>query len=233
MCTNYICKFAQIARCNIACNSVVYKFEDMAGWSFITYYCVVTMLLIAYVLGSIPSAVWIGKKYYGIDIREHGSKNAGTTNMLRVLGKRAALPVFAVDFIKGFVAVAIMSILKYDDAISPIWLINLKIIAVFVAVAGHVFPIFAHFKGGKGVATLIGAVFTYLLRKKTRWLAPLPPIAANTIIVPLVLSYAYGVPDGLLYLALTVGIGEVISCGVLGMLLLKCLEKHRNHIFGS
>ncbi len=83
------------------------------------------------------------------------------------------------------------------------------------------------------LATLIGAVFTYLLRKKTRWLAPLPPIAANTIIVPLVLSYAYGVPDGLPYLALTVGIGEVISCGILGMLLLKCLEKHRNHIFGS
>lgn len=83
------------------------------------------------------------------------------------------------------------------------------------------------------LATLIGAVFTYLLRKKTRWLAPLPPIAANTIIVPLVLSYAYGVPDGLPYLALTVVIGEVISCGILGMLLLKCLEKHRNHIFGS
>ena len=83
------------------------------------------------------------------------------------------------------------------------------------------------------LATLIGAVFTFLLRKKTRWLAPLPPIAANTIIVPLVLTYAYGVPDGLPYLALTVGIGEVISCGILGMLLLKCLEKHRNHIFGS
>lgn len=124
----------------------------------LTYYCITTLLIIAYLLGSIPSAVWIGKRYYGLDIREHGSKNAGTTNMLRVLGKRAALPVFAVDFIKGFVAVAIMSILKYDDAISPIWLINLKIIAVFVAVAGHVFPIFAHFKGGKGVATLIGAV---------------------------------------------------------------------------
>ncbi len=83
------------------------------------------------------------------------------------------------------------------------------------------------------LATLIGAVFTYLLRKKTRWLAPLPPIAANTIIVPLVLSYAYGVPDGIGFLMLTVGIGEVISCGILGMLLLKCLEKHRNHIFGS
>ena len=116
------------------------------------------MFLIAYLLGSVPSAVWIGKRYYGVDIREHGSKNAGTTNMLRVLGKRAALPVFAIDFIKGFVAVSIMSLLQYDDNISPIWLINLKIIAVFIAVLGHIFPIFANFKGGKGVATLIGAV---------------------------------------------------------------------------
>ena len=93
----------------------------------LTYYTATTMILIAYLLGSIPSAVWIGKKYYGIDIREYGSKNAGTTNMLRVLGKRAALPVFALDFMKG-------------------------------AVLGHIFPIFAGFRGGKGVATLVGAV---------------------------------------------------------------------------
>ncbi len=83
------------------------------------------------------------------------------------------------------------------------------------------------------LATLIGAVGTYLLRKKSKWLAPLPPILSNTVIVPFVLTYAYGVPDGLAFLMLTVGIGEVISCGVLGILLLKCLEKHRNHIFGS
>jgi len=116
------------------------------------------MILIAYLLGSIPNAVWIGKKYYGIDIREHGSRNAGTTNMLRVLGRRAALPVFALDVLKGFVAVALLGLLKYDDNISDIWLINLKIIAVFAAVLGHIFPVFAHFKGGKGVATLVGAV---------------------------------------------------------------------------
>lgn len=124
----------------------------------LTYYCIVTMILIAYLLGSIPSAVWIGKKYYGIDIREHGSKNAGTTNMLRVLGKRAALPVFVLDFLKGFVAVTLVELLKYDDYVSDMWLINLKIIAVFAAVLGHIFPIFAGFRGGKGVATLVGAI---------------------------------------------------------------------------
>ena len=116
------------------------------------------MLLLAYVLGSIPSAVWIGKKYYGIDIREHGSKNAGTTNMLRVLGKRAAIPVFILDFFKGFAAVSLFSILRYDADVSSAWMINLKILGVFAAVIGHIFPIFANFKGGKGVATLVGAV---------------------------------------------------------------------------
>ncbi len=116
------------------------------------------MLIIAYVLGSIPSAVWIGKKYYGVDIREHGSKNAGTTNMLRVLGRRAAIPVFILDFFKGFVAVSIISLMRYDVDISSAWLINLKILCVFAVVLGHIFPIFADFKGGKGVATLVGAV---------------------------------------------------------------------------
>ncbi len=135
------------------------KLLDMGSWDILTYYCAITLMIIAYLLGSIPSAVWIGKKYYGIDIREHGSKNAGTTNMLRVLlGKRAAAPVFAIDFFKGFVAVMLISIMNYDDSINQAWLINLRIIAVFAVVLGHIFPIFAGFKGGKGVATLIGAI---------------------------------------------------------------------------
>ncbi len=124
----------------------------------LTVYCTTTMLIIAYLLGSIPSAVWIGKKYYGIDIREHGSKNAGTTNMLRVLGRRAAGPVFALDFLKGFVAVTLIQLLQYDDIVGSNDIINLKIAALFAAVVGHIFPIFAGFRGGKGVATLVGAV---------------------------------------------------------------------------
>ena len=123
----------------------------------------ILLIITAYLLGSIPSAVWIGKKYYGVDIREHGSKNAGTTNMLRVLGKRAAAPVFALDFLKGFVAVSLITLLKHDPIInagqSGLFCLDLiKIIAVIAAVLGHVFPIFAGFRGGKGVATLIGAV---------------------------------------------------------------------------
>ncbi|MDE5692273.1 MAG: glycerol-3-phosphate 1-O-acyltransferase PlsY, partial [Alistipes sp.] len=124
----------------------------------LTIYTATTMIVLAYLLGSIPSAVWIGKKYYGIDIREHGSKNAGTTNMLRVLGRRAAAPVFALDFLKGFVAVTIIELMQYDVLIGQNDIINLKIGAVVAAVLGHIFPVFAGFRGGKGVATLVGAV---------------------------------------------------------------------------
>lgn len=129
----------------------------MGTWKVTTWLSVFALMIAAYLLGSIPSAVWIGKKYYGIDIREHGSKNAGTTNMLRVLGKRAAIPVFIIDYFKGFVAVILTSVMRYDDAINDAWLINLRIIATVFVVLGHIYPIFAGFKGGKGVATLLGA----------------------------------------------------------------------------
>lgn len=124
----------------------------------VTYCAVFVLLMVAYLLGSIPSAVWIGRHYYGIDVREHGSKNAGATNMLRVLGMRAALPVFVIDFLKGFVAVTLMALMRFDASISPMWIINLKIMAVAPVVLGHIFPIFASFRGGKGVSTLIGAI---------------------------------------------------------------------------
>lgn len=129
----------------------------MGTWEVTTWLSVIGLMIAAYLLGSIPSAVWIGKKYYGIDIREHGSKNAGTTNMLRVLGKRAAIPVFIIDYFKGFVAVILTSVMRYDDTVNDAWLINLRIIATVFVVLGHIYPIFAGFKGGKGVATLLGA----------------------------------------------------------------------------
>ena len=77
------------------------------------------------------------------------------------------------------------------------------------------------------IATLLGAIGTYYL-KKHKWLAPIPPILSNAIIVPFVLVYAYGVTDALPFLAFTVGAGEVLSAGVLGMILLKSLEKHKD-----
>lgn len=80
------------------------------------------------------------------------------------------------------------------------------------------------------IATLIGAAGTYLLRKH-KWLAPIPPVISNTVIVPFILSYAYGLPDSIPYMMITVGIGEVISCYILGLFLFSLLSKYRNTIF--
>ena len=81
------------------------------------------------------------------------------------------------------------------------------------------------------IATLIGAFFTYQLRNKNQFLAPLPPMLANTIIVPFVLRYGYGVALPIPFMMLTVGVGEVLSCGVLGMILYYALKKYRNIVF--
>lgn len=118
----------------------------------------ITILLIvaAYLLGSIPSAVWIGKRFYGVDVREHGSKNAGATNTLRVLGRRAALPVFAMDMGKGFAAVMLYNLSPYKADAGLVFYVKLAL--VIAVVLGHIFPVFAGFKGGKGVATLAGSV---------------------------------------------------------------------------
>jgi glycerol-3-phosphate acyltransferase PlsY len=108
--------------------------------------------LIAYALGSIPTAVWIGKAYYGVDVREHGSMNAGATNTFRVLGKLASsLPYFVLP-----------SLIVLPDSgpteILQLHIMNVQIVASILAVVGHVFPIFAGFRGGKGVATSLGVI---------------------------------------------------------------------------
>ena len=114
------------------------------------------LIAVAYLLGSIPSAVWIGRRFYGVDVRQHGSKNAGATNTLRVLGLRAALPVFAIDMLKGLAAVMLSHLAGYPAGSDAMF--NLKVALVAAAVIGHILPVFAGFKGGKGVATLAGAV---------------------------------------------------------------------------
>lgn len=81
------------------------------------------------------------------------------------------------------------------------------------------------------LATLLGAFFTWQLRKKTKWLAPLPPIVANALIVPFILAYAYQFEGSIPYFMVTVGLGEIASCGILGMLLLLTLEKYKDKIF--
>jgi glycerol-3-phosphate acyltransferase PlsY len=110
--------------------------------------------LIAYLLGSIPFSVWIGKAFYGIDVREHGSGNAGATNTLRVLGKKTGFIVLFLDSLKGFLAANVVSVLDLDESL----LLNYQMLFGMMAVIGHIYPIFAGFKGGKGIATLLGIV---------------------------------------------------------------------------
>lgn len=112
------------------------------------------LIIVGYLLGSIPSAVWIGKRFYGTDVREYGSHNAGATNTLRVLGRRAALPVFIIDAAKGYGAVMLAHITGLEG--DPFFFMKIGLTAA--AILGHIFPIFAGFKGGKGVATLAGCM---------------------------------------------------------------------------
>jgi acyl phosphate:glycerol-3-phosphate acyltransferase len=116
--------------------------------------------VLAYLLGSIPTAIWYGEAYYGIDIREHGSGNAGATNTFRVLGKRAGMVVIFIDVLKGWVATSLAMGLYYLHLVQAEERVYLKLIFGFLAVLGHLLPFWANFKGGKGVATLLGMVIS-------------------------------------------------------------------------
>lgn len=113
------------------------------------------VLIGSYMLGSIPSSVWVGRWFFGIDIREHGSGNAGATNTVRILGYKAGIPVLLFDIAKGWFPVFLIgTILNWDVLLDKI--IYLQIIAGLASVIGHVYPIYIGFRGGKGVGTLAG-----------------------------------------------------------------------------
>ncbi len=113
-------------------------------------------LIIAYLLGSIPTAIWVGKRFYELDVREHGSKNAGATNTFRVLGKKPGVIVLLIDILKGFLAVSLL--VWTTKNIQEDTRAYLLIVAAILAVVGHIYPVFAQFRGGKGVATSLGVI---------------------------------------------------------------------------
>ena len=117
----------------------------------------ITILLLAYLLGSIPTSVWIGKNFFNIDIREHGSKNAGSTNAIRILGWKAGLIVLLFDIFKGWLAVNLIRLTDYYIPETGDY-INFQLLLGIAAIIGHIFPVYVGFKGGKGVATLLGFV---------------------------------------------------------------------------
>jgi glycerol-3-phosphate acyltransferase PlsY len=131
-------------------------------------------ILTAYLLGSIPTSVWWGKAFYKIDVREFGSGNAGATNTIRVLGKKAGFPVLAIDILKGSLAVLLAYLTDLHAGSAAF--VNYQIALGVAAVMGHIFPLFAGFRGGKGVATLLGVA-----------LAMEPQIAGLALIVFLVM----------------------------------------------
>ena len=120
------------------------------------YYCLLAVA-VAYLLGSIPTAVWIGRAFHGIDVREHGSGNAGTTNTIRILGWKTGIPVLIIDMTKGWLAAMLPVIFKIAPPESA-QLTNLQILTGVTAIFGHIFPLYAGFRGGKGVATVAGAM---------------------------------------------------------------------------
>lgn len=120
------------------------------------FYIVIAVIL-AYLLGSIPSAVWAGRIFHGIDIREHGSGNAGATNVIRVLGWKTGIPVMIMDVAKGWLAAYLPILFSLADKEST-QLTGLQILTGVVAITGHIYPVFAGFRGGKGVGSTFGVL---------------------------------------------------------------------------
>ncbi len=116
----------------------------------------------AYLLGSIPTAVWIGKIFYHKDVRDFGSKNAGATNTFRVLGVKAGIPVMLIDVCKGYLSTQLIYLIPHIHQKSDQGL-GIQLVLGFLAVLGHIYPIFASFRGGKGIATLLGIVLSIQL----------------------------------------------------------------------
>ena len=125
----------------------------------------IILIVVAYILGSVPNALWIGKVFKGIDIREHGSKNTGSTNAARVLGAKLGILTLILDISKGAIPVALSLFMKADLLENVTGISNLDFIMIGIfAIVGHSFSIFMKFKGGKAVATTVG-VFTVLVPK--------------------------------------------------------------------
>jgi len=132
------------------------------------------LLVMAYLLGSIPTGLWLGLLVAGKDVRNEGSHRTGATNVLRVLGMWAGVTVAVLDLLKGTAAVLLVQAISHDPYLAAI--------AGVVAVAGHIWTVFAGFEGGRGVATTAGAVLA---------LAPIPFFCAFLVMIVVVLITRY------------------------------------------
>lgn len=133
----------------------------------INLYPLISGAIIAYLIGSFSSSVWVGRAFYSVDVRNEGSHNAGATNTIRVIGLRAGIIVLLLDALKGWGVVAIAPLFA-SEIYSGNQLVHYQIALGVLAVIGHVFPVFTGFRGGKGVATLVGVVIA--LFPQTFWI---------------------------------------------------------------
>ena len=161
-------------------------------------------LVVAYLLGSIPSAVWIGKSFYGIDVREKGSKNAGATNTIRVLGLLPGIFVLCIDAFKGWFAIYLSRYFGMEIANSEYMILYQLCVGIF-CVIGHALPIFAGFKGGKGVATMLGIVIGLFLK--------IIPLVLAVFVVVFILSHYVSLSS--MSAAISFPFFSCIRCGVI------------------
>jgi glycerol-3-phosphate acyltransferase PlsY len=158
----------------------------------------VLFILFAYLIGSIPTAVWISRYFFGVDIRDYGSGNAGATNTFRVLGSKWGCIVMSVDVLKGVIATSLYILLPFY--MHNEWdRTNLMVGLGLAAVVGHIFPLWADFRGGKGVATLFGMILA---------------------IQPLVAVYCVGVFLLCLYLTRFVSLSSILASIAFAILIL-------------
>lgn len=133
---------------------------------------IAVILLLSYLAGSIPGSVWMGQLLYGVDVRKHGSLNAGATNVFRVLGWKAGVLSTIVDLGKGLLAAGVIASIRIDGLPSgfAFWQVEsvVRLLAGIAAIVGHMLPIWARFRGGKGVNTAAGVLFA--ITPKTMWI---------------------------------------------------------------
>ncbi len=165
------------------------------------------LIILAYLIGSIPTAVWVSNWVFGIDIREHGSGNAGATNAFRVLGKKAGCGVMLLDMLKGFLAVKLALLSVLVPLSEPF--VNLQIFLGLAAVVGHIFPIWADFRGGKGIATLFGMILS------------IHPIVALSLVVVFLL---------MLVLTRYVSLSSIVASIAFPLLLISIFNAHAQEL---
>ena len=193
------------------------------------YPYIIAFAAAAYLLGSIPSAVWIGRRFYGIDVRQHGSRNAGTTNALRVLGWRAALPVLLADVLKGFAAAALAYFIPPAFAAQNAELFCIiQMLYGLLAIVGHMYPVFAGFRGGKGVATTLGVAVA---------VCPVPTAAAAAVFVVIFMASRIvsvgSLSAGVAFPLVVIFVSKEPTLAVRGFAVLVCLllfYTHRKNI---